>query len=203
MNYKFLLLVLFAISFLNCSNTEQLQKRRKLLTESEISRLNSILKEITDTLQLSIPSNYNKETFDGLPDNFKKREQDILISQGLPVRADSAYILGIRQAINNIRNGKLINKKYGLERNIRLEDGTVWKVEEIFYYILLNQYAISTDVIAGDLVNDSIVAYCKGYKSIFLPLLYRFYGFDVMKKSFDDIPEVIKNEGSVHPNWTL
>lgn len=198
---KAVILLISTITFLSCSGTEQLQSRRKRLTETEIYKLNSIVNEITDTLQIRIPSEYNKETYGELPDIFKKRLQKALVSQGLPIRADSAYVLGLMQAISNIKDGKLINKAYGLERIIQLNDGPNWKVEEVLYYILLNRYAINTDVIAGDEVNDSILAYYNGYQSIFLPVLYRFYGFDVLKNAADDIPEVIKNEGNFHNGW--
>lgn len=121
--------IIFVTTLLGCSGTEQLRHKGKLLPKTEISKLNSILKEITDTLHIRIPSEYNHETYRDLPDNMKNRLQKALINQGFPIRADSAYALGIRQAINNIKIAKLIKKKYGLERNVTLEDGSSWSAD--------------------------------------------------------------------------
>jgi hypothetical protein len=89
-----------------------------------------------------------------------------------------------------------------LERLVKINDNPIqWKTNEVYRYILFNKYAVSTDVIAGDLVNESIVAYAEGYNKIFIPVIINFYGFDIFQKANEEIPGVIIKEGQYHKEW--
>lgn len=196
------IVLLIIIFYPGCSHKEILSSSPKKLTVDEIKRLNHILVEIRDTLIINFDKTYERETYSYLPDSMRITLQRTIIEKGLPLRADSSYFLGFYDAINNIMNGNLVYKSSGLERVLQI-DGIEhqWKADVVHRYILLNTYSITTDVIAGDLVNESIMAYKEGYNKIFRPAVNNFYGFDVIQKAYDEISEVIINESDEHVGW--
>jgi len=199
---QFFILLSILLFFSGCTVKEVLSSSPKYLKAEDIKKLNSILKEVRDTLVIKLNKEYEEETYANLPDQMRNRLQKAIIEQGYLLRADSSYYLGVNDAIAKIRNGILVYKTYGLGRILEISGiENKWQPDIVLRYILLNKYSIKTEVIAGDMVNSSLTAYAEGYNKIFYPVVNIFYGFDVIQKAFDEIPDVIKNEGKEHIEW--
>jgi hypothetical protein len=200
--WKFIIALASLIIISGCSNRDLINNNAKIISSNDIKKLNNILRATLDTMTINIDPYYGKDTYSNLPDNMRMELQNEIIKQGYPLRADSAYYLGLRDAINNLKNGNLVYKTYGLERIIQIDDNqNQWEKDKVYRYILLHEYAIKTEVIAGDVVNSSLKAYEDGYSKIFVPVINIFYGYDVFQKANEDILDVIINQGNSHKEW--
>jgi hypothetical protein len=87
----------------SCSNSDLINRFPKQLTTYEIKKLSDILEVTLNTMVNKINPTYEKKTYSKLPENMKVELQNQLIKDGYHVRADSSYLLGIKDAVSYLR----------------------------------------------------------------------------------------------------
>ena len=95
-----------------------------------------------------------------------------------PDSLEAAYRLGVSDATDDLRAGDLRSKVYGLPGVVRYDgDDTAWCTLSVYRSILLRDYRVSVDQVAGDVIEgNGPVAYAAGYNRVAEPVIAAYWG---------------------------
>ena len=95
-----------------------------------------------------------------------------------PDSLETAYRRGVSDATDDLRAGSLRSKVYGLPGVVRYDgDDTAWCTLSVYRSILLRDYRVSVDQVAGDVIEgNGPVAYAAGYNRVAEPVIAAYWG---------------------------
>jgi len=190
---------IFAITFILVSQGLS----QKKLSIAEKDSVNIILIHVLDTLSIKLDSGSANIIYTNHPEWLRSRLYNDIHEKGYSLRPDISFYKGLADAERDLAKGKLIEKGYGLGTVIEF-GGNQWNVEKIYSYILLNKFRCLSDPIAGDQVDESLVAYANGYNLLARTVINSFYGKDIFKSARDLVPTTIKSVGKRYKNkWLI
>jgi hypothetical protein len=194
--FKYIMtILLFAVSFGYAQNE---------LSSAEKDSIRFILKTFLDTISIKLDSNYTKVIYSNHPLNILSTLHNEIHKKGYSIRPDISYYKGLADAEADLSDGKLIKKTYGLERIIEYNnDGSRWKVDKVYAYILLNKYSCSYQAVAGCHVDESLAAYVKGYNLIAEIVINSFYKKNIFESALNAIDSTIISIGNQHKDEWL
>jgi hypothetical protein len=167
-------------------------------SNAEKDSIKLILKAVLDTLSVNLDTTYTKVIYSNNPLNIHSRLHNEIWSSGYSIRPDISFYKGLADAEADLSKGKLIKKTYGLDRIIEFDDGSRWKVEKVYAYILYTKYLCLYQAVAGCQVDESLKAYVKGYNLIAEKVINSFYKKDVFDSAWNDIDLTIISVGEQH-----
>jgi hypothetical protein len=186
--YLFYLIIgIQLFSLYSCHPRDDVQLEPKQFTPAEKKQIVDILNQIKDSVIAPNNPEYQKEVYIDYPVQTKSLLQSSILKEHLPLRPDSAFYQGVKDATKNILKGNYVRKVSGLGIMInRVEFGPVW--DSVLYY----KYALKTKYAAGCQVDICLHAYLEGYNEIIYRAFFRFYGFDIFEKSRKEAEDAIE-----------
>jgi hypothetical protein len=164
------------------------------LSIAEKDSVNNILVRVLDTLSVKLDPSYSQILYPDHPNGLRSRLHKGIHESGYSLRPDISFYKGLADAERDLAQGRFIEKGYGLGTAIEFQ-GKQWSVEKVYAYILFTKFRCSSDPVAGDIVDESLVAYANGYKLLARPVINIYYGKDIFASARELVPSTIEDVG--------
>jgi len=166
----------------------------------ESTKLAKTLVAVLDTLTIRLDSSALEDPYKSYTEELRKTLHSRQIEKGFTAQPASAYFRGLSDATTDVQHNRLMLKVSGLGMFVQL-DSTIWDCDPILSWILLNDFGVIRDRIAGCEVDSWLIQYQKGYNQVSESVINAYFRTDVVREARLRIDGTIRSEGSKHPEW--